>query len=69
MHVFCDNTSALRWVVTNKARDHAHTMLLLILCALQEELGILVTSSHIPGVRNVIADAISRSFNVPTRPL
>ena len=42
------------------------TLLIRVLCDLQVATGTLLTVSHVPGVDNTAADAISRGFDVTT---
>jgi hypothetical protein len=64
VHAHTDNSSALAWAQTCRAESGFHTLLMRVLCDLQVATGIHLTVSHVPGIENVHADAISRQFNV-----
>jgi hypothetical protein len=65
VHAHTDNTSALAWLRKQRSDSGFHTFLLRLLCDAQVRLRSHVTASHIPGVVNRHADAISRQFRVP----
>jgi hypothetical protein len=65
LHVWTDNSSAY-WSIRRARASHPVAVVLLqMLAFIQLRFGVVVTIGHIPGVRNVYADAISRSFQVP----
>ena len=68
VHVHTDNTAALAHIRKQRAESGFHTFLLRLLCDAQVRLRSHVTASHIPGVLNRHADAISRQFQVPDGP-
>ena len=65
IHVMTDNASAVAWINKGRAPSSYQNFLMCFLCLLQVEAQVLVTASHIPGVDNTMADAISRRFQVP----
>ena len=68
VHIFTDNISALAWATKCRGESGFHTLLIRVLCDLQVATGTLLTVSHVPGVENTVADAISREFDVPNGP-
>ena len=68
VHAHTDNTAALAWLRKQRADSGFHTFLLRFLCDAQVRLRSHVTASHVPGVVNRHADAISRQFRVPDGP-
>jgi len=60
VHAHTDNTSALVWAQKFRGESGFHTLLMRVLCDLQVATGIHLTVSHVPGIENVHADAISR---------
>jgi hypothetical protein len=65
IHVFTDNSSAHSYIRRNRASHPFHLVLLQVMALVMAQHGILLTIGHIAGCRNVIADAISREFDVP----
>jgi hypothetical protein len=65
IHVWTDNSSAFSYIRRNRATHPFHLLLLQIMSLLMVQHGILLTVGHIPGIHNVVADAISREFAVP----
>jgi len=65
IHVHTDNTSCISWVQKRRSESPTHAVLMQLTTMLQIEYGCLLTLSHIPGVLNIEADAISRRFQVP----
>jgi len=68
LNIFCDNTSAVSLLRTNRAHLPILSFLLCILTHLQVHHRCLITVSHIAGAMNTIADATSRDFAVPNGP-
>ena len=68
VHAHTGYTSALAWLRKQRADSGFHTFLLRLLCDAQVRLRSHVTASHVPGVVNRHADAISRQFRVPDGP-
>ncbi len=64
-HLWTDNSSALSWLTKYKALTPLNTFILQLFSHMQARHGLLVTIGHIPGKVNVLADAISRGFQVP----
>ena len=62
VHVWTDNTSALSWLTNLKAAHPLHAFLLQVVTHLQTRYRVLLTFGHLPGKRNVHADAVSRNF-------
>ena len=62
IHIHTDNTSALSWMTRYRSSHPVVSFLLQIFSNLQVKYHVLVTMSHIPGVKNVLADAASRNF-------
>jgi len=65
LHIYCDNTTAVSLMRTNRAHLPILSLLLCILTHLQVHHKCLITVGHIAGLRNTIADAASRDFAVP----
>ena len=65
IHIHTDNTSALSWMTRYRSSHPVVSFLLQIFSHLQVKHHVLVTMSHIPGKKNVLADAASRNFNCP----
>jgi len=65
IHIFTDNTSALSWMTTYRSSHPLVAYLLQIFSHLQVKHHLIVTSSHIPGKKNILADAASRQFLCP----
>ena len=64
VHIYTDNSSALSWAQKCRGESGFHTFLLRVLCDVQVATGTHLTVSHVAGIDNVHADAISREFNV-----
>ena len=69
IHVMTDNESAVSWINKGRAPGSYQNFLMCFVCLLQVETQVLVTASHVPGVDNTTADAISRRFQVTNGPL
>ena len=69
VHAHTDNTAALAHIRKQRAESGFHKFLLRLLCDAQVRLRSHITASHIPGVLNRHADAISRQFKVPEGPV
>ena len=65
IHIFTDNTSALSWMTKYRSSHPLVAYLLQIFSHLQVKHHLVVTSSHIPGEINILADAASRQFRCP----
>jgi hypothetical protein len=65
VHVWTDNTSALCWMTTYRAAHPLILFLLQLLSHLQSRFCLVITAGHIPGLKNVLADAASRDFVCP----
>ena len=68
IHVLCDNTSAISWLTKFKHRHPLIAYVLQTWAHLQCQYGATITMSHLAGKLNIVADAISRDFNVPHGP-
>jgi hypothetical protein len=64
LHVWCDNTTSVAWADTNRTNSPLSSFLLQLLTLLGASRRVLITVGWIEGVRNVMADAISRRFQV-----
>ena len=64
VHLWCDNTSAMWWLIRNRTRSTFHTALYQFFLHLQLLSGVVATLGHIAGEKNPIADAVSREFQV-----
>ena len=64
-HVWTDNSTAQSWFTKYKSHHPCNRFVLQVFSHLQCKYNITVTIGHIPGLLNVIADAISRQFKVP----
>jgi len=62
--VWCDNTSAIAWLSNNKSNHPIINFLLQVWAHLQAQYNCTINTGHIPGILNVIPDAISRRFLV-----
>jgi len=65
LFVWCDNTSAIAWLTTNKSNHPTINFLLQVWARLQANHNCTINCGHIPGKSNIIPDAISRQFQVP----
>ena len=63
--VWCDNTSAIAWLTNNKSNHPIINFLLQVWARLQAKHNCTINCGHIPGVSNIVPDAISRQFQVP----
>ena len=66
LHVWGDNTTSVAWADTNRVNMPICCYLIQMLTLLGASRRILITVGWVEGVRNPIADAISRDFNVPS---
>jgi hypothetical protein len=66
IHVWTDNTTAYWNIRKNRGTYPLSNMFLQMLALIQLRYHVLITIGHIPGEKNIYADAISRRFNVPT---
>jgi hypothetical protein len=62
IHVFTDNTACISWLQKRRSMSPTHAILMQLTTMLQVQFGCLITAGHVPGIENVVADAISRSF-------
>jgi hypothetical protein len=69
IHLWCDNTSAMWWLISNRTRSAFHAALFQLFIQVQLLSGVVVTLGHVAGVDNPIADAVSRAFDVENGPL
>jgi hypothetical protein len=65
VHCWTDNTTALSWFTKHKSSHPLVLYLLHVYTRLQVDNNMLVTMGHIPGVKNVVADALSRHYRTP----
>ena len=63
--VWCDNTSAIAWLTNNKSNHPIINFLLQVWARLQALYNVTINCGHIPGISNIVPDAISRQFLVP----
>ena len=68
LHVWCDNTASVGWSHSNRVNTPLACMLTQMLTLLGASRRVLVTVGWIAGEENIMADAISRLFNVPNGP-
>jgi hypothetical protein len=68
IHIWSDNTSTLSWITKRRALSPLHAYFIQLVSHLLLQSGVLLTSGHIPGVRNALADAPSRDFLCPDGP-
>jgi len=68
LHVWGDNTTSVAWADTNRVNIPLCCYLTQMLTLLGASRRVLITVGWVQGVRNTIADAISRNFNVPSGP-
>jgi hypothetical protein len=66
IHVWTDSSSCLSWMTSHRAHYPIIAFVLQVLAHVQTLSGTVVTMGHIPGVRNDLADAPSRSFDCPS---
>jgi hypothetical protein len=64
LHVWCDNTTSVAWADSNRTNSPLCSFLLQLLSLLGTSRRVLITVGWIKGIRNVMADAISRNFLV-----
>jgi len=64
LFVWCDNTSAIAWLSNNKSNHPIINFLLQVWARLQATHNCTINTGHIPGIFNIIPDAISRQFLV-----
>jgi hypothetical protein len=62
VRVRVDNTSAVAWLAKNKSSNMLCTIWLRMLLSVLTIYHIQIQSSHVPGVKNVTADALSRQL-------
>ena len=65
VHCWTDNTTALSWLTKHKSSHPLVLHLLHVYTRLQVNNHMLLTMGHIPGVKNVVADALSRQYCTP----
>jgi hypothetical protein len=68
VHIWSDNTSSLAWMSKRRALSPLHAFLIQIVGHITLQSGIALTSGHLPGVDNDLADAPSRDFQCPSGP-
>ena len=62
IHIFTDNTACISWLQKRRSMSPTHAVLMQFTTVVQVHFGCLITAGHVPGIENVVADAISRSF-------
>ena len=67
VHIWTDNSSCMAWMLMNRVAHPLHLFLCQVLSLLRVLYHITLTVGHIPGVKNVVADAASRQFDQPER--
>jgi hypothetical protein len=65
IHILCDNTSCVFWVLKHRAEHPIHLFLLYVFALLQIYHRVVITLGYLEGKLNVHADAASRGFNCP----
>jgi len=65
IHIWTDNTSCLAWMTKYRAKHPLILFLLQLFSHVQAKYHIIVTSAHIKGELNTLADAASRNFECP----
>ena len=65
IHIMTDNSSCISWIRKRRSQSVAHAIFMQLTTVIQIEYAFILTTSHIPGVQNTVADAISRRFEVP----
>ena len=65
LFVWCDNTNAIAWLTHNKTNNPMINFLLQVWARLQALHNVTINCGHIPGIHNIVPDAISRQFLVP----
>ena len=68
VHCWTDNTVALSWLTKHKSTHPLVLYLLHVYTRIQVDNHMLVTMGHIPGVRNFVADALSRQYQTAAGP-
>jgi hypothetical protein len=68
VHIWTDNTAALHWLSKNRSRTPFVNFLYCLFTQLQLRSGLVVTMGHVPGKKNVWADAVSRHYNCANGP-
>ena len=62
VHIFTDNTACISWLQKRRSMSPTHAVLMQLTTVLQVHFGCLITAGHVPGIENIVADAISRNF-------
>jgi len=65
IHLWTDNTACMSWMLLHRAAHPLHLYLCQVLTLLRLAYNVTLTVGHIPGTRNVFADAASRNFDQP----
>ena len=65
IHIYCDNSSAISKARTQRSNHPIYSYLLYLLSQIQLTFGCTIGSSFHPGYLNIVADATSRTFDVP----
>jgi len=60
VHIWTDNTACMSWMLMHRVEHPLHLFLCQVLSLLRVMFNITLTVGHIPGVKNVVADAASR---------
>jgi len=67
VHIWTDNSACMAWMLTHRVAHPLHLFLCQVLSLLRVMNHVKLTVGHIPGVKNVVADAASRQFDQPER--
>ena len=67
IHIWTDNTACMAWMLMHRVAHPLHLFLCQVLSFLRVIYRVTLTVGHIPGVKNVVADAASRQFDQPER--
>jgi hypothetical protein len=67
VHLWTDNTACMSWMLTNRVAHPLHLFLCQVVTLIRLHFNLTLTVGHIPGSRNVFADAASRQFDQPER--
>ena len=67
VHIWTDNSACMAWMLMHRVTHPLHLFLCQVLSLLRVMNRVTLTVGHIPGVKNVVADAASRQFDQPGR--
>ena len=63
VHLWTDNTACMAWILTHRTAHPLHLFLCQVMSLLRVLFNITLTSGHLPGKTNSVADPASRQFD------